>query len=203
MLHFAFKVVFGCIWLYSALKWCDDGSVCVFDSSCGHKNPIWAQHRSPPLSWEQNRPKWTQYAAHSSLRIFRRFLDPFDIFSFDKPPPPLPPPPPTHSPSIIPAFMGPTGHPPPTPQRSGLAGGPSWGSLPSIGADWALAVESAQINPSDSNIWFPLSPMTMLVFGMQPGEPDQICGIDLGGRAARGPENTDTSGSQYKLNKRY
>lgn len=66
------------------IKW--KNSVCVYDFSCGHENQSHAQSLSPPLSWEQNRPKWTQYAAHSSLLVFRHFLNLFDIFNSTKPP---------------------------------------------------------------------------------------------------------------------
>lgn len=42
-----------------------------------------------------------------------------------------------------------------------------------------------QINPTDSNIWFPLCLMKMLAFHMQPNRLDQICSIDLDAREAR------------------
>ncbi|TKS86192.1 Protein phosphatase 1 regulatory subunit 37 [Collichthys lucidus] len=53
-----------------------------------------------------------------------------------------------------------------------------------------------RINPTDSNIWFPLCLMTMLAFHMQPNRLDQICGIDLDARAARA-EATRTRVPQY------
>lgn len=85
----------------------------------------------------------------------------------------------TLSPSPLPL------QPPSSPPHSSPAGGPSWGSLPSIRADWALAVELARSIPPTPPFWFPLSLMTMLAFGVQPGGFDQIREIDLGGRAAR------------------
>lgn len=42
-----------------------------------------------------------------------------------------------------------------------------------------------RINPTDTTIWFLLCLMTMLAFHMQPNRLDQICTIDLDGRAER------------------
>lgn len=45
-------------------------------------------------------------------------------------------------------------------------------------AGWGARGGVGWINPTDSNIWFPLCLMTMLAFHMQPNKLDQICGID-------------------------
>lgn len=102
----------------------------------------------------------------------------------------LPPPPP---PPLCSCLIPPSSLPLPSLLPPPLL--PSWRGVPA--EDHCLRSEGTliaglgtcggvhRINPTDSNIWFPLCLMKMLAFHMQPNRLDQICSIDLDARAAR------------------
>lgn len=153
----------------------------VYDRLC-----FWWKRRKPTVapSWEQNRPKWTQWAAHSPWHrlVPSTFAAASWIFLIFKVLPllslfPLTP----HSLPIISTFTEPASQPPPFLP----SGAPSWGSLPLIGGPMiaGLGARSGthQINPTDFTICLPLGLMTVLAFHTQPHRLDQICGIDLRG----------------------
>jgi len=104
---------------------------------------------SSPLSWEQSRPKWTQYAAHSSQQQLVPSAFPAAswislIFKFLPAPPPPPPPLPTPAPHSTPSSLllpSPPPSPPPA-QRGPQLRIIAFDRRGLWLRDWALTVES-------------------------------------------------------------
>lgn len=168
---------------------CHGKTIPVSDFSLGQKHQNSEHGLSSPLSWEQRKNQMDAVCcplfptATCSSNTFCYFLHLFDIWGPHNPPPspilishPTPSSLPLPSPLLPPLLLSRRGVP--AEDHCLRSEGPL---IAGLGARGGVD----RINPTDSNIWFPLCLMTMLAFHMQPNRLDQICGIDLDARAAR------------------